>query len=161
MKLLKWLPTKVVDRFLLIMAKMMIGDTEKYGLKRPKVGPLELKNTTGKTPVLDVGALSLIKDERIKVLECTENPHRRFLDFLILLIVFFFPPVDHSSITNARHRSHHTSFHVVHRLMKLAYSFDRNASSFHLVFDIAKIDSSRCVCGASAVKCCCSRICDF
>lgn len=91
MKLLKWLPTKVVDRFLLIMAKMMIGDTEKYGLKRPKVGPLELKNTTGKTPVLDVGALSLIKDERIKVLECTENPHRRFLDFLILLIVFFFP----------------------------------------------------------------------
>ncbi|CAD5174044.1 unnamed protein product [Musa acuminata subsp. malaccensis] len=73
MKLLRWLPTKVVDRFLLIMAKMMIGDTEKYGLKRPKVGPLELKNTTGKTPVLDVGALSRIKDERIKIVSEVES----------------------------------------------------------------------------------------
>ncbi|RWV92731.1 hypothetical protein GW17_00044868 [Ensete ventricosum] len=67
MRLLKWLPTGVVDRFLLIMAKMIIGDTEKYGLKRPKMGPLELKNKTGKTPVLDVGALSLIKAGKIKV----------------------------------------------------------------------------------------------
>ncbi|WOL17017.1 hypothetical protein Cni_G25806 [Canna indica] len=67
MKLLKWLPTRLVDRFLLIMAKMIIGDTEKYGLRRPKMGPLELKNTTGKTPVLDVGALSLTKAGRIKI----------------------------------------------------------------------------------------------
>ncbi|RWV88070.1 hypothetical protein GW17_00049876 [Ensete ventricosum] len=83
MKLLKWLPTQVVDRFLLIMAKMMIGDTEKYGLKRPKVGPLELKNTTGKTPVLDVGALSLIRDERIKIVsevESLTSDGARFVD---------------------------------------------------------------------------------
>ncbi|XP_065001791.1 indole-3-pyruvate monooxygenase YUCCA8-like [Musa acuminata AAA Group] len=69
MRLLKWLPTRVVDRFLLIMAKMIIGDTEKYGLKRPKMGPLELKNKTGKTPVLDVGALSLIKAGKIKTVQ--------------------------------------------------------------------------------------------
>lgn len=72
MRLLKWLPTRLVDRFLLIAAKMIVGDTAKYGLKRPKMGPLELKETTGKTPVLDAGALSLIKQGRIKVvLTCT------------------------------------------------------------------------------------------
>lgn len=75
MRLLKWLPTRVVDRFLLIMAKMIIGDTEKYGLKRPKMGPLELKNKTGKTPVLDVGALSLIKAGKIKVVLCFGPTH--------------------------------------------------------------------------------------
>ena len=67
MKLLKWLPVRLVDRFLLMVARMVIGNTEKYGLKRPEVGPVELKNATGKTPVLDVGALSQIKKGRIQV----------------------------------------------------------------------------------------------
>ncbi|RZR74715.1 hypothetical protein BHM03_00041570 [Ensete ventricosum] len=60
-----------------------VRDTEKYGLKRPKVGPLELKNTTGKTPVLDVGALSLIRDERIKIVsevESLTSDGARFVD---------------------------------------------------------------------------------
>ncbi|KAL2517618.1 putative indole-3-pyruvate monooxygenase YUCCA4 [Abeliophyllum distichum] len=34
-----------------------------------KLGPIELKNATGKTPVLDVGALSQIKSGKIKVTE--------------------------------------------------------------------------------------------
>ncbi|KAF8667831.1 hypothetical protein HU200_052590 [Digitaria exilis] len=38
MKLLKWLPIKLVDRFLLLVAKMVLGDTEKHGLRRP-AGP--------------------------------------------------------------------------------------------------------------------------
>ncbi|CAL4920890.1 unnamed protein product [Urochloa decumbens] len=67
MKLLKWLPIKLVDRFLLLVAKMVLGDTEKHGLRRPKLGPLEIKNVTGKSPVLDVGAWSLIKSGNIKI----------------------------------------------------------------------------------------------
>jgi len=67
MKLLKWLPIKLVDRFLLLLAKMVLGDTERHGLRRPKLGPLEIKNITGKSPVLDVGAWSLIKSGNIKV----------------------------------------------------------------------------------------------
>ncbi|KAL6649264.1 hypothetical protein ACP70R_013488 [Stipagrostis hirtigluma subsp. patula] len=73
MKLLKWLPIKVVDRFLLLVAKMVLGDTEKYGLKRPKLGPLEIKNITGKSPVLDVGAWSLIKSGNIKIVPEVES----------------------------------------------------------------------------------------
>ncbi|XXG43617.1 hypothetical protein AAC387_Pa01g3605 [Persea americana] len=73
MKLLKWLPLRLVDRFLLMVSKRMLGDTEKYGLKRPKMGPLELKNTTGKTPVLDMGTLAYIKNGRIKIVPEVES----------------------------------------------------------------------------------------
>lgn len=37
------------------------------GIERPEIGPLELKNVAGKTPVLDVGTISEIKSGRIKV----------------------------------------------------------------------------------------------
>ncbi|KAL5209108.1 hypothetical protein ABZP36_004731 [Zizania latifolia] len=73
MKLLRWLPIQMVDRFLLLVAKMILGDTEKYGLKRPKLGPLEIKNITGKSPVLDVGAWSLIKSGNIKIVPEVES----------------------------------------------------------------------------------------
>lgn len=45
----------------------MLGDTAQFGLRRPKLGPLELKNLYGKTPVLDVGTLTQIKNGKIKV----------------------------------------------------------------------------------------------
>ncbi|XP_039115287.1 indole-3-pyruvate monooxygenase YUCCA8-like [Dioscorea cayenensis subsp. rotundata] len=73
MKLMKWLPLRMVDKVLVMVAKLVIGDTEKYGLKRPQMGPLELKNLTGKTPVLDVGALSFIKDGTIKIVPEVES----------------------------------------------------------------------------------------
>lgn len=65
--LLKWLPLWFVDKLLLVLAWLVLGDVEKYGLKRPSTGPLELKNTQGKTPVLDIGALEKIRSGDIKV----------------------------------------------------------------------------------------------
>nr|QLD98962.1 YUCCA6 [Lilium sp. c103505] len=67
MWLLKWLPTRLVDGILLVCARLILGRTEKYGIHRPKIGPLQLKNTTGRTPVLDVGALAKIRHGQIKV----------------------------------------------------------------------------------------------
>lgn len=67
MVLLKWLPLKMVDKFLLLVAHFSLGNTARVGLRRPKSGPLELKNATGKSPVLDVGALSLIQTGKIEV----------------------------------------------------------------------------------------------
>lgn len=49
----------------------MLGNTELHGLKRPKQGPLELKSLSGKTPVLDVGALAKIKSSDIQVYALT------------------------------------------------------------------------------------------
>lgn len=69
MAFLKWLPLRLVDKFLLLMANFTLGNTEQLGLQRPKTGPIELKNATGKTPVLDLGALSQIKSGKIKVIK--------------------------------------------------------------------------------------------
>ncbi|KAJ4755828.1 Flavin-containing monooxygenase [Rhynchospora pubera] len=67
MFLMRWLPMKHVDSFLLLCARLLLGDTEKFGLKRPKIGPLQFKMMSGKTPVLDVGTLAKIKNGEIKV----------------------------------------------------------------------------------------------
>lgn len=67
MALLRWLPVRFVDRFLLFGARLSLGNTDRVGLRRPKAGPIELKNNSGKTPVLDVGSLSLIKSGKIMV----------------------------------------------------------------------------------------------
>lgn len=64
---MKWFPVKVVDKILLALSWMILGNTERYGLKRPSLGPLELKHMQGKTPVLDIGALRKIKSGDIKV----------------------------------------------------------------------------------------------
>ena len=65
--MMKWLPLWLVDKLLLFLTWLSLGSIEKYGLKRPAVGPMQLKNTMGKTPVLDIGALDKIKSGGIKV----------------------------------------------------------------------------------------------
>lgn len=67
MFMLKWLPLWLVDKIMLVLAWMILGNIQKYGLKRPSTGPLELKNTQGKTPVLDIGALEKIRSREIQV----------------------------------------------------------------------------------------------
>lgn len=68
MWLLKWFPVRIVDQLLLFISRCMLGDTSLLGLTRPKLGPLELKGISGKTPVLDVGTLAKIRSGDIKVL---------------------------------------------------------------------------------------------
>ncbi|GAY66843.1 hypothetical protein CUMW_252030 [Citrus unshiu] len=65
--MMKYFPLWLVDKILLILARLILGNVEKYGLKRPPTGPIELKNTEGKTPVLDIGALQKIRSGDIKV----------------------------------------------------------------------------------------------
>ena len=65
--LMKWLPLWFIDKLLLILAWVVLGNIAKYGLKRPSEGPLQLKNTQGKTPVLDIGTLEKIRSGDIKV----------------------------------------------------------------------------------------------
>ncbi|XP_050130342.1 probable indole-3-pyruvate monooxygenase YUCCA3 isoform X2 [Malus sylvestris] len=65
--LMKWLPLWLADKILLMLTWLLFGNLQKYGLKRPSLGPLELKNISGKTPVLDIGALKKIRSGEIKV----------------------------------------------------------------------------------------------
>ncbi|XAR69314.1 Indole-3-pyruvate monooxygenase [Bertholletia excelsa] len=82
MWLLKWLPMSLVDRFLLIVSWLMLGDTARFGLCRPRIGPLRLKNLSGKTPVLDVGTLAKIKSGDIKVCSGIRRLSRQTAEFV-------------------------------------------------------------------------------
>ncbi|RID40172.1 hypothetical protein BRARA_J00235 [Brassica rapa] len=65
--LMKWLPLWLADKLLLILSWLVLGSLSKYGLKRPSIGPMELKSKTGKTPVLDIGALEKIKSGDVEI----------------------------------------------------------------------------------------------
>ncbi|KAJ7966123.1 Flavin-containing monooxygenase [Quillaja saponaria] len=82
MALLKWIPLRLVDKFLLLVSNFILGNTDQLGIRRPKSGPLELKNATGKTPVLDVGALSQIRSGKIKVTEGVKEITRNGAKFM-------------------------------------------------------------------------------
>ncbi|XP_021894924.1 indole-3-pyruvate monooxygenase YUCCA6 [Carica papaya] len=82
MWLLKWLPMGIVDSLLLILSRLMLGDTSRFGLHRPATGPLHLKNLSGKTPVLDVGTLAKIKSGHIKVCPGIKRLKRRAVEFV-------------------------------------------------------------------------------
>ncbi|XP_039018782.1 indole-3-pyruvate monooxygenase YUCCA6-like [Hibiscus syriacus] len=81
MWLLKWMPLRLVDLFLLIVSRLILGDTARLGLARPKLGPLELKNLSGKTPVLDVGTLAKIKSGDIEVRPSIKSLKRHAVEF--------------------------------------------------------------------------------
>ncbi|CAL5207090.1 unnamed protein product [Lathyrus oleraceus] len=80
--MMKWLPVWFVDKILLMLAWLVFGNIEKYGIKRPLEGPLELKNTKGKTPVLDIGTLEKIRSGNIKVVPGI----KRFCDGFVELV---------------------------------------------------------------------------
>ena len=67
MTLLKFFSLRWTDRLLLGMSRVLIGETTKLGFPRPRLGPMEIKSTTGKTPSLDAGTLSKIRQGHIKV----------------------------------------------------------------------------------------------
>ena len=80
--LMKWLPLWLVDKLILILAWFVLGNIERYGIKRPSMGPLQLKNTTGKTPVLDIGALSKIRSGDIEVVPGIKRFTEKQVEFI-------------------------------------------------------------------------------
>ncbi|KAK6781135.1 hypothetical protein RDI58_023319 [Solanum bulbocastanum] len=80
--MMKWLSIDVVDKILLVAARLLLGNIEKYGLKRPSIGPLQLKNTQGKTPVLDIGALQKIKTGDIKIVPAIKKFSQGKVEFV-------------------------------------------------------------------------------
>ncbi|KAL6547573.1 Indole-3-pyruvate monooxygenase YUCCA6 [Orobanche hederae] len=82
MCLLKWFPIRIVDRFLLAISRLMLGDTGRYGINRPELGPLKLKNVSGKTPVLDVGTIDKIKSGEIKIRPAIRRLRHKSVEFV-------------------------------------------------------------------------------
>ena len=67
MTLVQHTPVNVVDDLLVRLSKFVFGDLSRLGIVRPKIGPLHLKAKTGRSAVIDVGTVGLIKKGVIKV----------------------------------------------------------------------------------------------
>ncbi|XP_044321124.1 probable indole-3-pyruvate monooxygenase YUCCA11 [Triticum aestivum] len=67
MTLARRLPLNLVDNLLVMAANFIFGDLSRYGIRRPKVVPMILKSETGRSAVIDVGTVGLIKKGIIKV----------------------------------------------------------------------------------------------
>uniref|UniRef100_A0A453MLX6 indole-3-pyruvate monooxygenase n=2 Tax=Aegilops tauschii subsp. strangulata TaxID=200361 RepID=A0A453MLX6_AEGTS len=67
MTLVHYLPLKMIDGLLLMMANAVFGDLSRHGITRPEKGPFVLKSETGRSAVIDVGTIGLIKKDKIKV----------------------------------------------------------------------------------------------
>ncbi|KAL8253041.1 hypothetical protein R6Q59_036734 [Mikania micrantha] len=80
--MMKWLPLWLVDNIMLIFAWIVLGNTQKYGIKRPSLGPLQLKNNHGKTPVLDIGAFKRIRSGDIKVVTGIRRFHQTSVELV-------------------------------------------------------------------------------
>ncbi|MED6220507.1 hypothetical protein PIB30_045421 [Stylosanthes scabra] len=68
MRMLKYLPLKVVDAGITLLADLKFGDLSEFGIRRPNKGPFYLKEAAGKAPILDVGTIDKIKEGEIKVI---------------------------------------------------------------------------------------------
>nr|CAB3486433.1 unnamed protein product [Digitaria exilis] len=71
--LMRWLPLWIVDKIMIFLAWLVLGDLAKLGMRRPATGPLELKETHGRTPVLDYGALARIRAGDIAVVPAVKS----------------------------------------------------------------------------------------
>ncbi|KAL1339775.1 hypothetical protein AAHE18_U064800 [Arachis hypogaea] len=50
------------------VANIKFGDLSQFGIPRPNKGPFYLKKAAGRSPILDVGTIAMIKDGAIKVI---------------------------------------------------------------------------------------------
>ncbi len=65
---LQKLPTWLYDFIAVNLQKLTVGDLSKYGLKRPTMPPSKQLRELGKTPVIDLGTVDLIKKGIVKIL---------------------------------------------------------------------------------------------
>uniref|UniRef100_J3KYR0 indole-3-pyruvate monooxygenase n=2 Tax=Oryza brachyantha TaxID=4533 RepID=J3KYR0_ORYBR len=68
MTLMRYLPLWALDKMVLLLCAVVFGDTARYGLRRPAIGPFTMKMTTPAYPVYDVGTFAKIKSGEIRVL---------------------------------------------------------------------------------------------
>ncbi|WVZ83654.1 hypothetical protein U9M48_030781 [Paspalum notatum var. saurae] len=71
--LMRRLPLWLADRIVILLAWLVLGDLARLGMRRPAAGPLELKETHGRTPELDCGALARIRAGDIDVVPAVKS----------------------------------------------------------------------------------------
>uniref|UniRef100_A0ACD5VRT2 Uncharacterized protein n=1 Tax=Avena sativa TaxID=4498 RepID=A0ACD5VRT2_AVESA len=75
------LPLWLIDRIVLLMCHVVFGDTSRYGLRRPAIGPFSMKINTPAYPVVDVGTYAKIRTGEIQVLPEMRSMHGNVVEF--------------------------------------------------------------------------------
>jgi cation diffusion facilitator CzcD-associated flavoprotein CzcO len=70
---LQKLPNWLYDFIAVNLQKITVGDLSKYGLKRPIMPPSKQLRELGKTPVIDLGTVDLIKKGIVKILPAIQE----------------------------------------------------------------------------------------
>ncbi|OQP38610.1 hypothetical protein A4H97_17955 [Niastella yeongjuensis] len=65
--ILRFLPPRIADLLSAPLINAIIGDITRLGLKKKPYGPLEQVQREGKSPVLDIGTIQLIRKGHIKI----------------------------------------------------------------------------------------------
>jgi hypothetical protein len=81
--MLSKLPIKVADAIGVRAAEQWFGDLSRYGIQRPKIGPISQVVEKGRIPVIDVGTIEAIKSNKLSVypgIECFEEETVVFTD---------------------------------------------------------------------------------
>ncbi|CAN6329199.1 unnamed protein product [Urochloa humidicola] len=73
MTLVQHVPVTIADFLIVTIANLTFGDLSRHGIVRPKTGPLILKAKTGRSSVIDVGTIGIIKKGIIKVFREISN----------------------------------------------------------------------------------------
>lgn len=81
MLLSNYLPLKIVDKFVSLLAKLSYSDLSSHGIHRPVEGPFLFKALTGKTPVIDRGTIEKIRSKRIQVFPDVVSINQKTVEF--------------------------------------------------------------------------------
>ncbi|KAL6658091.1 hypothetical protein ACP70R_003677 [Stipagrostis hirtigluma subsp. patula] len=81
MTFIQYLPVNMVDAFLVTTSNFVFGDLSRYGIVRPKIGPLPLMSNIGRSAIIDVGTIDLIKKGMIEVLGCISKIKGNIVEF--------------------------------------------------------------------------------
>ncbi|CAL4986992.1 unnamed protein product [Urochloa decumbens] len=75
------LATHGANTSIVVRSQVLFGDLSKHGIVRPETGPLLLKEQTGRSAVIDVGTVGLIKKGTIKVLRNISKINGNVVEF--------------------------------------------------------------------------------
>ncbi len=75
------LPNWLGDALGKLTARLTVGDLSAYGIETPNMAPAAQLRITGKTPVIDVGTVDLIKSGKIKVFPEIQQFHAQGVTF--------------------------------------------------------------------------------
>jgi indole-3-pyruvate monooxygenase len=70
--LLSHLPLGLRDTIAQCTLRLVMGDLSRFGIRRPEIGPNRMIQESGRIPILDIGAITMIKRGRIRVLPGVE-----------------------------------------------------------------------------------------